>query len=454
MNRIMSLMMNKAPLIAGLSLLMTCAMAQATTDTGMQSKLSLESLDDTDLGTAKGGDLNAATIDVKPWVYWQQNDWRAYGMAEGFAASDTVEYESSASDPGSDGFVGVREAWVDYTGFTQYPGEYFRTGLQRVRSNDGLWWDTDIEATRWIFDTTLIDAEIGAAQRFALYRSDESDVPNQDEDRRHLFGKYRYQWHSGHWVAARFHQLSDGKSTQGLSANPAVREDIYSNLRWLGVELDSDYYRPNNDNALNYQLGAVMMDGQRKDVGRSRLQENVGGTLTEALVRYRLGHWQFGAATAMSSGEITDNEDNRYLQTGLESNRSAFTGTRARIFRFGETYRASLGNLNVYSLFASYVPTPATDVSVVLHRFERRNALAPTDSAIVAKQVDRESDLGQELDIVFSRYLNSGVLSPEWAVEDSAYFRLRGGLFAPGSAYGEGVDSSVLHLTGEFVWLF
>lgn len=446
--------MNKVPLIAGLSLLITCPLTNAATETGLQNKLSLETLRDADLGTAKGGTLDAAAVDIKPWIYWQSNDWRVYGMAEVFGATDTVEYESSAARPRSDGFVGLREAWVDYTGLTEYPGEYVRTGLQRVRATDGLWWDTDIEATRWVFNTTLVEAEIAAAQRFNLYRSDENDVLYEDKNRRHLFGKYRYQWLPGHWIGTRFHHLSDSKTPQANAPQDENPRQVFSNLEWIGVGIDSDYFRPSQQHRFNYSLNAVWMDGKRKSYNGSTLPEDVSGTFAEALARYRVGAWQLGGATAMSSGGIKADEDNRYMQTGLESNRSSFAGTRARFFRFGETYRASLGNLNVYTLFASFAPGKEMDLSFVAHSFERRNELADVQSGIAAPLIDGESALGQEFDVVYSHYLNNGVLSPEWTVEDSAYFRVRGGIFKAGDAYDNNTDNTVIHATGEFVWLF
>lgn len=443
--------MNKFVLFTVLLLSFTGSMCCAAADTGLQSKMSLETLNNADLGGARGGDINAAALDIKPWIYWQKNLWRAYGMVEFFGASDRVEYESSGSNPSTNGFMGIREAWVDYTGFTPYPGEYLRSGLQRVRSDDGLWWDTDIEASRWVFNTTLIDAEVGIAQRLALYRSDKNDVPYQDDHRLHIFGKYRYQWRAGHWIAARFHRFDDNKPTPLFSINPTQIKDTYSNVQWLGIELDSDYYHSDINRTLNYQLSAVKMDGQYLKMGQQRLEKNIGGTMLDALLRYRINQWQVGAATSLSSGEITATSDNIFLQTGLESNRSAFTGTRARILRFGEAYRPSLGNINVYSLFVSLTPVPTSDISVIFHKFTRRNALAPTVSAVLADQVDGESDLGQELDLVFSWYLNSGVLSPEWALDDRAYVRLRGGVFESGPVYDKG--SRLTHLTGEFVWL-
>ena len=447
-------MNNEAPLPENQALLSAIPLAASVVDTGLQSKISVESLDDADLGTATGGTLNAVSLDIKPWIHWQRNQWRAYGMAELFGSTETVEYESSAARPESNGFVGLREAWVDYTGLTQYPGAYLRTGLQKVRSPEGLWWDTDIEAAHWVFNTTLIESGITIAQRFNLYRSDENDVAYKDKDRRHLFGELRYQWLPGHWIGSRFHHLRDGKTPDAEASLDENINEVFSNLQWFGLDFDSNYYRSTRQNHFNYALSAVWMNGTRKSYPGSALPENISGEFLEALLRYELGEWQLGTAIAISSGGLGTNEDNRFMQTGLESNRSAFTGTRARLFRFGETYRATLGNLNVYTLFSSFTPSKDSDLSLVFHSFERRNNRVPVQSAISASLINGESNLGQEIDLVFSRYLNNGVLPSQWAVEDSAYFRIRGGIFTPERAYANNVDNTVLHVTGEVIWLF
>ncbi|WP_258001302.1 alginate export family protein, partial [Vibrio vulnificus] len=55
---------------------------------------------------------------------------------------------------------------------TAYPGEHLRFGRQRLREDSGQWQDTNIEALNWSFETTLLNAHAGVAQRFSEYRTD------------------------------------------------------------------------------------------------------------------------------------------------------------------------------------------------------------------------------------------------------------------------------------------
>src|SRR3546814_16557404 len=56
-----------------------------------------------------------------------------------------------------------------------------------VCSSD-LFFDEDIDAARWIFNTTLLDADLGVARQFDTYRTDDVDVPVDQDQRTYTFG--------------------------------------------------------------------------------------------------------------------------------------------------------------------------------------------------------------------------------------------------------------------------
>ncbi|HBX55654.1 MAG TPA: transcriptional regulator, partial [Pseudomonas sp.] len=165
----------------------------------------------------------------RPWVYGERGDWSAFALGQAVTATDIVETDTlQASDTDSQSsqrndarvadksYLALREFWVDYSGFTAYPGEHLRFGRQRMRSDEGTWWDTNIEALRWSFDTTLLRANVGVAERFSEYRTDLDELAPEDQDRRHLFGDIATQWQPGHWVGLKAHHSRD----DGDLANP------------------------------------------------------------------------------------------------------------------------------------------------------------------------------------------------------------------------------------------
>ena len=86
-------------------------------------------------------------------------------------------------------YLAMREFWVDYRGLTAYPGEHLRVGRQRLRSDEGTWWDTNIEAVNWRFDTTLLQATVGVAERFSEYRTDPVSYTHLDVYKRQGYAR-------------------------------------------------------------------------------------------------------------------------------------------------------------------------------------------------------------------------------------------------------------------------
>src|SRR3546814_19587836 len=69
-----------------------------------------------------------------------------------------------------------------------------RLGRQRIRNDDAQFFDEDIDAARWIFNTTLLDADLGVARQFDTYRTDDVDVPVDQDQRTYTFGRLAWDW--------------------------------------------------------------------------------------------------------------------------------------------------------------------------------------------------------------------------------------------------------------------
>ncbi len=194
---------------------------------------------------------------------------------------------------------------------------------------------------------------------------------------------------------------------------------------------------------------------------------DVNAWATDLGVRLRLNpQWQVGAAYARGSGG-GDQGGNNFEQTGLESNRSNFTGTRSRVHRFGEAFRGELGNLQAATVFASWQLRDDYDASFLYHRFWRVdgrqnigssgiNAVV-NDNGINRPLVEGEKDLGQEMDVVVTKYFKQGLLpaSLSQAIDEpSALVRLRAGVFKPGDAYGKEADSYMHRAFVDVIWRF
>ena len=471
----------------------TLAALTADQNFGLEVKVTGQSEDDRDLGTRDGGDVNGVGLDIRPWLYGQWGNWSAYAMGQVVTATDTIQTDPlqqgddiSADDNSAfhskdrdqdDSYLAMREFWVSYSGLTPYPGENVKLGRQRLRQDDGQWQDDNIEALTWNFDTTLLRTHLGIAERFSDYRTDYKRLAPDDKDRLHVFGDASYQWTPGQWVGVRAHHTHDDGS---LAHEDEVIDDLdkssNGDLTWVGLEANSDAYNHNNTHMINYWGSLTWLTGDRdrfnrgfNDAGQyvagEKYGESVSDWSTDLGIRLRLDpHWQVGAAYARAGKD--------YEQNGLQSNRSNWTGTRSRIHRFGEAFQGEMANVQAASLFASWEMQEDYDASLIYHKFWRVdgdtsiggsniNAATSDDDGTSALSTlplaDGEKDLGQELDLVVTKYFKQGLLpaSMSQSFDDpSALVRLRAGVFKPGDAYGSGVDSYMHRAIVDVIWRF
>ncbi|NBA94859.1 alginate export family protein [Pseudomonas sp. R5(2019)] len=463
----------------GLSLLCSSGLAladEAPKNFGVDVKLTGESQEDRDLGTAPGGTVNGVGIDVRPWAFGLWGNWSAYIMGQGVAATDTIDtdqvnngVDNADAREADDSYLALREFWIDYSGITAYPGEHLRLGRQRLREETGQWMDSNIEALNWSFETTLLRAHLGVAQRFSDYRTDYSDLAPEDEDRTHGFGDISTQWLPNNWIGLRVHHVEDSGSLPNPGEQVEVLDKSYTgNLTWVGLETNGDGYNYRSTMPVNYWINGTWLTGNRDnlssrtDVNGNRIAvgSNKGDVNTWAAdlgLRWNINDsWRLGAAAARGEGGGVDKED-QFQQTGLHSNRSSYTGTRSRVHRFGEAFRGELSNLQSATLFGAWQLRDDYDASLVYHRFWRVDELQETgDNGIInTVLVDGEKDLGQEVDLVLTKYFKQGLLPSsmvDWVDEPSALVRLRVGVFLPGDAYADDTDSSMHRAFLDFVW--
>lgn len=475
-----------ASLGLGLTLLSTSsafAVQMSDKNFGLDIKITAQSEDDRDLGTQKGGDVSGVGIDLRPWVYAERGDWSAFAMGQAVSATDIVETDTlqSSDTDGEQGarddgrqpdksYLALREFWVDYGGLTAYPGEHLRFGRQRVRSAEGTWWDTNIEALRWSFDTTLLTAHVGVAERFSEYRTDLDELAPEDKDRQHVFGDIATQWAPGHWVGLKVHHSRDNGSLPDAGEVVEPLDKRYTgDLTWVGIDADGGFFDRRSTAPLNYWAQATWLTGDTDEltqsvVGDERLASgsrnvDVNAWGVDLGLRWNLSEqWKVGGAYARGSGGGDDDSSRQFRQTGMESNRSSFTGTEARMHRFGEAFRGELSNLQVATAFASWQLHDDYDASLVYHRFWRVDDNQDVGQAgITAPLEDGEKDIGQEVDLVVTRYFRQGLLPAGMAehLDDaSALVRFRGGVFKPGDAYGSGTDSLMHRAFVDFIWRF
>lgn len=436
-----------------------------TIDTALKVKTSALVDGERDLGSGDFHTTSGGIIEITPQVRWQLTpEISAFLRVRGFTESnDFATTPDSDAPTQANTFAEVRELWVDYGGLTSYPGEHLRLGRQRLRQDDGLWFDRDIESLRWIFDTTLVQADIGVAEAFDSYsyKKDAVALPANVNDRFNAFASVSYEWMPSQRAGLRVLYADDNGGTGDIGTQPGGNTKSSSGqLLWIGAHVENGFYDYRHIKPVTYWTEVALLTGTEKPT----VVDPATGLLAasnERDVRAWGGDFglrvkptddlplQIGAGYAFGSGGSDTNKSDAYRQTGLHSNRSRFTGTRTLVSRYSEVLRPDLSNLSVISLFAS-LQFDTGDASLVFHDFRRDQSSAPViTDGISVQPLPGDSDIGQGVDLVLSRYFGQikNETDPEGDVQTA--LRLRVSLFDPGSAYASNADENAYRVVLE-----
>ena len=478
-------LLSRFPLaLLGASLILLPAGARAV-DADWSIKLKAGGLaeDARDLSGNPDSETRASFLDLQPQLFTQFSpDLSHFIRLQAFVPSQMVTQNENDEPVPVDNFAALREFWIEYGGITSYPGEVVRLGLQRLRTPDGIWWDRDIETARWIFDTTLFQFEMGAAKAFKTYRTDDVELPRSQRDRAYGFAGLSTQWLPRHFVGVRAAYASDQHELppsgtqmelQGSTTDPSTGATINDwdepeqrRYGWIGAFLDNRYYEWERGPGLAYRVELIGLTGSRDYVVTDPSTGVVTGTGGEdinalggdagARVRFPDAFpLTFGGAYAYGQGGRDDNGSHVFRQTGLQSNRSRFTGTRTYLNRFNEALQADLSNLRVVSAFIS-LPLANFDFSAVGHRFERDDPSSPVVTDGIDARPDPAStsrDLGTGTDVVLTWYFKQ-VLRQGFAAEDDtrSNLRLRASRFRPGEAYDPSLADQIRVMLEGTLW--
>ena len=462
--------------LIGASLVFIPAIAAADTVTDPGAYFSVKAKagglteDARDLSGTSDDETRASYVDLQPQLLLQASEnFGLFTRLQAFVPSDMVVQNENDEPVEAEAYAAVREFWVEFGGITSYPGEVLRLGLQRLKTADGLWWDRDIESARWIFDTTLFQFEAGAAKQYNTYRTDEVELPESQRDRAYGFAAMSTQWVPGNFIGVRGAYATDQKelppngsamAAEGTTTDPNTGATVTRwdepearDYAWLGVFLDNKFYESERGAGIAYRMEVLGLAGSRDFAVVDPATGTVTGSGAQDVsaigadvgLRARFPDafpLTFGAGYAYGQGGSERGESNVFRQTGLQSNRSRFTGTRTYINRFNEALQADLSNLHAATAYVS-LPLSAFDMSLVGHRFERDDPSSPVYTDGIDARPDPAStsnDLGTGIDGVLTWYFRQG-LTQRFATEDDSRsnIRLRVSRFTPGAAYDPGL---------------
>lgn len=424
-----------------------------------------------DLGLQGGESTDNFFLDVAPRVLIEIDDsWTGYLRGRAFlptgAVVDTAESQINQQRRVKS-FVKLDEAWLQYNGLTNYPGESVRIGHQLMRQNDTTWINQDADAVQWVVDTTLLKANAGLVHQFSSYRSDGIPLPARQRDRLYGFATFSQDWAPENNAGVRVLHAADFKNlprTGAVVSDSPKLED--SNLTWIGVFADNRYFERRRSKPLAYWADVTYLLGTT-DTARlgpggvitAKQSQSISAIASTVGVRIRPFEFPiaFGSAFAYSGG----GGKAQYQQSGLQGNVTNFTGTPTSIYLYNSALGAELGNLQIVTAYVSY-RSELYDASLIYQNFQKDDVRAPiTTNRVLANTPQASRDVGNGLDFVFSRYFRTPNVSAKLSdgadvvrQEPMSVVRLRASVFDPGAAYGPGTDFNYRVTLETILWWF
>ncbi|QEY16459.1 hypothetical protein D0C16_10985 [Cellvibrio sp. KY-GH-1] len=366
----------------------------AVASSGFNAALDVESFvadnDSLSLGGSQNGTL--AGLNLKPQLGWKgASSWQIYFEGQLFAANNESDVEFDSDQGSSTEFANLRELWIGHQGFSDYPGDTLRLGVERQRWQDGFIFDSSLLGASWQLDTSLLKLQLGYGEQQDDLRTDDYFLPKEVEKLSLSYANARWQYGYGHAISS-YYLYGEGEE------NP-----LDTQLQWAGIGLENGYYS-NSVSAFSYSAFFHAVQGTQFYAPTNRL-EDISGTAVDVGAR-----WQFDVSWQPTIGlqyVAADAGAEGYRPTGFESNRAKFTGTRSSLYRLNEAIRADLRNLEVASVYLALAQYRQWDFNLVLSDFSLDDV---RESYYLNGKphmlVGDDAHLGRGLDLVFSGYLN------------------------------------------------
>lgn len=378
-----------------------------------------------------------------------------YGRAlniEGESGFDDDTGEETALDTA---FVELRQAWLRFENLAGQGPLSLIAGRQRFREPRALWWNSDFDAVRLAWETTMLEAFVAAGEELTSWRTSvDDDFEEEDKDRFRALGAVSWQYRYNHFLEARsvYEYDHSGLETIGSLVDADDRDDEDLHAAWVGAR-SAGTWTPDAEEIrfLSYRLDVIGLAGEVDNLATTGVTSEVRqvtGHDTDDLRAWALdagivlapaitGDIVFIANYAYGSGDDDPNDDtdNAFRQTDLEGNRSRIGLERQQVRNYGEVLRPELSNIHIASagIAVPWTKNIESSLTYFYYRLDE-DTTRLRSSGISANLNGNDKSLGQAVDL--ATYIN---LFDQFDVEvpffERADFRFVIGSFFPGDAW-------------------
>jgi hypothetical protein len=348
-------------------------------------------------------------------------------------------------------FLELRELYVKKKNLFNVTPLSLQVGRQRFREPRALWWNSDQDAVRLAYNSTLLNSFVAVSENLASYRNNsDNDFRYDDEDRFRVLGETSWQYQYNHFLEGRLLYEDDHSGIEGPGSVVSVtnRDNEDQELVWAGVRLAGQFQNASDlASTVKYRADLMGVAGEedqlvtaagpsldRRVVTGSSNRDVLGWGLDTGVIIDPLesGGVALTFGYAFGSGDDgTGGTDNAFRQTDMQGNSSRVGLERQQQKNYGEVLRPELSNLHILSAGAAYPLSDASDISLTYFNYTLdEEATLMRSSGISVPMTGTNKDVGQALDFVLNVNIDKQ-FDVKMPYTDSTDFRFVAGSFFP-----------------------
>ncbi|WP_394213371.1 alginate export family protein [Enterovibrio calviensis] len=338
----------------------------------------------------------------------------------------------------------LREAWWQIAQQSGFNKDVITLGLYRVRMSP-YWIDDEIESISWQVNTTKTAWQMGLGEQLSSYNTS-TTLNVQDKGKLVLWGQVANDWapyHSLH-INSLFVTQHTNVNTNDISN--AYLGPLNGDYLWLGIGGSHNWLTlddPTSRIGYHFEVTALLGDGDifnnEKDMWQN---ENTSAMSVLGGLRFQPSahDWFLGSTIAYASG--SEDGKGTFFQSGYESNKGTYLGTRDQAYQFNYALNASVSNLVSASLFSAYQIDEAWSVNGAVSSYVRADTTAPAyrrSRALETNQADRDIGTGLDLEATYRA-------KHFFSLNNTIRAKFRASRFIVGNALASYDDETRLHL--------
>ncbi|MGK2942922.1 MAG: alginate export family protein [Immundisolibacter sp.] len=292
-------------------------------------------------------------------------------------------------------------------------------GRQNFYEPRSWWWDQDLDAVRFHYNTLDWHAELSVARELGDVATELDRNDPQREDVLRVLGHTAWRWARNHRLDAFFLYHDDRSERQrvGELVTKEREDPSDATLIWAGGRLSGELDFAQHGE-VDYWIEGAAVRGHERLLDFDRVSGRPDRRVVDSRAKRDVSGWAFESGVswqaelparptltlsyAFGSGDRNPGHgaDRSFRQTGLQGDKARFGGVD-RFRYYGELLNPELSNLHIPTAAVGFSFWDASSVEFLYHHYRQVHAADFLRNGRVRSGPDgRSTDIGQEFDIV------------------------------------------------------